>query len=56
MSSKKETRLFSGSEIPKIALVQSKFKAVPLSDMGRAMANVRKLMKKNVKTLEILKH
>lgn len=34
----------------------SRFKAKPITDLDKAMVQVRKIMKKNQKTLEILKH
>ncbi len=36
--------------------VKSSFQARPMRDLDKAMAEVRELIKKNPKTLEILKH
>lgn len=51
-------RLVDKNSKIELALHSSKFKAVPIKDFDKdkAMEEVRKLIKKNPKTLEILKY
>lgn len=42
--------------IVELAGKKSPFQARPMHDLDKAMAEVRELIKKNPKTLEILKH